>query len=672
MPMPARFRLVRPGRAGRPARIDELQRIARPGAPEVSPDGRFLVHAATTLDANGERAAARLVAIEIATGRTRRLTAPERHVAEPRFSPDGSRLAFLARAAAAPDAPMQVHVLPWDGGEATCVSDLPLGAFEARFVPGRDALLVGTWVEGDDGTIEGTRERLAQRGGKPLRVHRTEGRFYRFWDRWLTDRRRARFVEIDLETNAVRDRLPGCSLWFPFLEPAGSFDIRPDGRAVLFTASDESGPEGRLRSDVYELRLDGDPAPPVRVTANEACRSFRPRYLDGGSFVYGTTTDWDFYADRPRLMRRRPDGTTSPWMTSWDRAPAGWEVTADGSLVFVAEDDGSQRLFRLAPDADTPIALTADGSVTDPCPLADGGVAFRRDDLSTPTELIVRAADGAERRLAPAEGEGLPPDLALADVFDVRFEGAHGDMVQMFVLRTPGAEHAAPLVHLIHGGPHAHFGDAWHPRWNAQAFAADGAAVALVNFHGSTGFGQAFAQGIQGAWGDMPAEDIHRATDALIAAGVADPQRVAITGGSYGGYLVAWLAATSDRFVCAVNHAGVFDLALQYASDVTFGRARNMGGDLWTDPDAVDRWNPARHTSGLTTPMLVVHGERDYRVPIDQGLLCYGILQAKGVPSRLVLFQDENHWVLQPANSRLWYDEVLGWIARFTTAEPGA
>ena len=130
---------------------------------------------------------------------------------------------------------------------------------------------------------------------------------------------------------------------------------------------------------------------------------------------------------------------------------------------------------------------------------------------------------------------------------------------------------------------------------------------------------------------------------------------------------MAWLASTSDRFACVVNHAGVYDLALQYGSDITFGRARNMGGDLWSDPDKVDRWNPARHSEGLSTPMMVVHGERDYRVPVGHAYLCYGLLKAKGVPARLVLYEDENHWVLKPANSRLWYDEVLGWIGRFVS-----
>ena len=658
------FDLLRAGRPGPPLRAADLQRIPRPGDPTPTPDGRLLLYTVTALDEAADRSTTRLAVLDLDSGAHRGLTAPERHVALPRLDAGGTRVAFLARPADDPAAPLQVHVLPLDGGEARRVTDLPLGAFDHRFLPDGRGLVVGTWVHGAAGDLDATRRECERRRERAVRVHATERRFVRFWDRWLTDERYARLLHVDLETGAVRDLLAGTALWFGWMEPADAFDIRPDGQAVAFAAMDESGPEGRLRSDIREVPLDGT-TPPVCRTADEPGRSFRPRYLpDGTTLVYGTSEDWDFYADRPRLVRRAADGTRTPWRMDWDRAPAAWEVEADGGLLFQAEDEGRVRLYRLAPDADRPEALTHDGSASQPRRLADGGLVHRLDDLSTPPHLVRRAPDGTSHVLA-IPGDAPTPDAARAAVHEVRFEGAQGDTVQMFVLRPHGATGATPLVHLVHGGPHGAFGDQWHARWNAQAFAADGATVALVNFHGSTGFGQAFAQGIQGAWGEMPAEDMHRATDVLIAQGWADPARVALAGGSYGGYLVSWLASTSDRFACAVNHAGVYDLALQYASDVTFGRARNMGGDLWSDPDAVDRWNPARHAAGLSTPMLVVHGERDFRVPLGQGLLCYGVLQARGIPARLVYFEDENHWVLKPANSRLWYDEVLGWIQRF-------
>ena len=660
-------RVVRPGRPGRPLRIEDIQAVPRPGAPVPHPDGTTLVCAWATLDEASDRMVSRLVAIDVASGERRFLTAPERHAVEPRFDADGTRLTFLARAADKPEEPLQVHVLPWSGGEAQRVTDLPLGAFDAQLLPGTDSLLVGTWVHGAGRTIEGTREEVARRKESPVRVHRTERRFYRFWDRWLTDERRLRFVLVNLADGSVEDRLAGQDLFAPLMEASGSFDVAADGHAVLFTGLDESGPDGRLRSDVFELSLVGAPTPPMRHTVDEPGRCMRGRWLADGGFVYGTTRDWDFYADRPRLHVRSPSGAVTPWMADQDMSPSAWIVDDDGSLLFLAEDGGSQRLFRLPAGTSTPTPLTGDGTWAAMRSMGAGRVAGLVHDLSTPPHVVVREADGATRRLAPGLGEGLPDDVALAEVREVRFPGAQGDDVQMYVLRPHGAAAPTPLVHLVHGGPHGQFGDAWHPRWNAQAFAAGHRTVAMVNFHGSTGFGQAFAQCIQGTWGEMPAEDVHLATDLLVATGDADGARVALAGGSYGGYLVAWLASTSDRFACVVNHAGVYDLALQYGSDITFGRARNMGGDLWSDPDKVDRWNPARHSAGLSTPMMVVHGERDYRVPVGHAYFCYGLLKAKGVPARLVLYEDENHWVLKPANSRLWYEEVLGWIGRFVS-----
>ena len=215
---------------------------------------------------------------------------------------------------------------------------------------------------------------------------------------------------------------------------------------------------------------------------------------------------------------------------------------------------------------------------------------------------------------------------------------------------------------------HGSFGDQWHARWNAQAFAAPGYVVALVNFQGSTGWGQDFAQCIQGEWAARPFGDIMNATDVLIAAGLVDDTRMAVTGGSYGGYLVSWIAGHTDRFRCIINHAGVSDLTAQYASDVTQGRGRAAGGEVWEGIEKQDAWSPIRFASGMNTPMLVIHGERDYRVPIGQGLLIYGMLKAKGVPARLVYFPDENHWVLKARNSLLWYREVHAWLERWLKA----
>jgi dipeptidyl aminopeptidase/acylaminoacyl peptidase len=263
--------------------------------------------------------------------------------------------------------------------------------------------------------------------------------------------------------------------------------------------------------------------------------------------------------------------------------------------------------------------------------------------------------------------------LALGRVTERIITGAEGDEIQMFLIHPPrsraraGARKSAPLplVHLIHGGPHGVFGDQWHWRWNAQIFASAGYLTAMVNFHGSTSWGQDFTASILGRWGDQPYKDIMAATDHLVEKGLADPARMAAAGGSYGGYLVAWIASQTDRFACLINHAGVSDLQSQYASDWTQGRRRAMGGEPWDKLAGLDRYNPVRHAKGFASPMLVLHGERDYRVPYCQGLEIYNIYKAMGLPARLAVYADENHWILKPRNSTHWHGEVLGWLDRW-------
>ena len=219
----------------------------------------------------------------------------------------------------------------------------------------------------------------------------------------------------------------------------------------------------------------------------------------------------------------------------------------------------------------------------------------------------------------------------------------------------------------VHGGPYGMHGDVWHWRWNAQVFAAPGHAVSMVNFHGSAGYGERFWNSVLGDWGGKPAEDILLATDALVARGVADPARLALAGGSYGGYMACWLPTQTDRFACTVVHAPLYDTLASCSGDVTQGIDREMGGAPWDLPRArepIERWNPAAHTGSHRTPTLVTHGQQDFRCPVEHGLELYGMLKAKGVPARLVHYPDENHWILKRKSSIHWYGEVLAWIAR--------
>jgi dipeptidyl aminopeptidase/acylaminoacyl peptidase len=342
-----------------------------------------------------------------------------------------------------------------------------------------------------------------------------------------------------------------------------------------------------------------------------------------------------------------------------------WEFAADGTLVIAAEDDARMKLWAWN-GAGQPAPLTAAGSAAG-FAVAKSRVFYSHQSLAHPAEVHTIGLDGRGAGRLTHFTDEVATGYATGEVRELTFTGSQGQAAQMFVVLPPGFEEGRkyPLVHVVHGGPHGISADAFHARWNAQLFAAPGYVAALVNFQGSTSWGQDFAQRIQGEWAARPFEDVMKATDALVAAGWVDETKMAAAGGSYGGYMMSWIAGHTDRFKCIVNHAGVSDLTGQYASDVTQGRGRAAGGEAWDGLEKQDRWSPVRFASGMTTPMLVIHGERDYRVPVGQGLLIYGVLKAKGVPARLVYFPDENHWILKPRNSLLWYREVHEWLKRW-------
>jgi len=385
--------------------------------------------------------------------------------------------------------------------------------------------------------------------------------------------------------------------------------------------------------------------------------------------VYGMQREIDFYADRVRLVRYDRAALEHEVLTEdWDRSAAGWEFTPDGSLVFAAEDRGRVNLYRIGLSPGTPDLVATGGTYGTPVPAGDRMFA-QYQELSRPTEIV---EVGQDLRPITNFTDAVMSELHLGDVEEVEFAGSDGTPIQAYLVYPPDFDPSTtwPLVHKIHGGPHGIFGDFFHFRWNAHAFAAPGYVVATVNFHGSTSWGEDFAASIHGEWGKKPTEDILAATDQMIERGFIDPDRMAITGGSYGGYLTAWLSTQTDRFACAIAHAAVTNLGGMYASDFTQGRPRAYGAEYFDDRERVEQWSPSAHASGYSTPTLVIHGEQDYRVPVTQGLELYGVLKAKGVDARLVYYPDENHWILKPANSIHWYGEVLGWLERYLKPVP--
>jgi dipeptidyl aminopeptidase/acylaminoacyl peptidase len=659
---------LHPARKGEhPLTAHDIWAVPRVGAPIPSPDGTMLAVTVTSYDLEKNVGKGRIWLVPTRSGEARALTSPDFSSTDPAFSPDGRRIAFTRKV---DGGKTQIHVMPLDGGEPQKLTDLPLGAFDPTWLPdGSGIVFVAMLLKGHL-SPEATKAELERREKDPVKAHVTEDRVYRFWDTWLTTGEVPHLFLLDMASGALRDLAPASTSWFDWMEPAGQYDVSPDGTEVAYGGIIVDEAHSLLRTVIFTVPVAG--GTPVALTMEHPADDVRPRYTpDGKGIVYGMQHDPFFYADRVRLMRYdRGSRAHAPLLDTWDLSPMHWELGADGTLYFEAEENGRIAGFALGQGDKAPRRVVEGGSIAGLVPARGDRLYFTHQTISQPPEVhAAPVAGGGSERLTRFTEPALAK-VALGEVREMQFEGAYGETVQMFVVLPPGYQpgNKYPLVQVVHGGPHAISGDMFHFRWNPHAFAAPGYVAALVNFQGSTSWGQDFAKRIQGGWGDRPFGDVMKATDVLLATGIVDETKMAAAGGSYGGYMMSWIEGHSDRFRCIVNHAGVYDLMSQYASDVTQGRAQSMGGEPWEGIEVIDRWNPARYASGFQTPMLVVHGEKDYRVPVSQGLECYGVLKAKGVPARLVYFPDENHWVLKPANSLLWYREVLGWLERWLGA----
>lgn len=634
----------------------DLWAITRVASATMATDGRGVVPV-TTFDLETDENLTRLYSVPDLRPLTSGVSATS-----PTIDRAGDRLAFLRKV----DGGGQVHIMSTGGGEPEPLTSMPLGVEGMRWLPDGSGLIVAANVYGPD--PDRTAAVKQERADNKVTARATENRFYRFWDTWLTDGTVTHLFRVNLD-GEVSDLTPELDALLA-MPAAGSvtdyYDISPDGtRIVLSAALVDYAPLPRPRYELWEIPTE--PGPITRLTPDNPADDTLPGFLPDGRIVFGSSTELDHYGTPVYLTILNADGTQDRLADGWDVSPTSWVPIPDGSgIVAIAEQSVRTKAFIVPLDSTPPIAMDIDHSVSNPSASTDH-LYLLHQSLDQPPELIRVSWSGDATERVTHFNDALLDDLDLGTVEDTVFTGAAGAPIQMFVIYPPGFDDTRqyPLVHMIHGGPHGSFGDVWHQRWNAHAFAAPGYVVALVNFHGSSSFGHSFTASISGAWGDRPASDVLAATDVLVGRGFIDPNRMAITGGSYGGYLTAWLATQDDRFACAIAHAAVTNLGAMYASDWTTGLGRAAGARPWEDPIRNARWSPSFHYAGYDTPTLVIHSEQDYRVPVDQGLELYGILKAKGVDARLVYFPDENHWILKPNNSVYWYSEVHNWLARY-------
>jgi dipeptidyl aminopeptidase/acylaminoacyl peptidase len=646
--------------------VDDMWAVKRVAAPALSPDGRRVAYTVTTWDAAENKSNADLWVVDVRGGEPRRLTTHKSSDSTPAWSPDGTRLAFVSKREG--DTEAQLYVLRVDGGEPERITEMPMGAGDPKWTPdGRSIVFSSHVVAGAESPAE-TKKALAAREANKVKAYVSESRLFRYWDRWLTQDEYPHLFVVDVARREVKDLLPGSRRLFDLQSGSASFDISPDGTQVVFHALSAEPPYRELAWDLFLVPTTGGEV--RNLTGDNPGPDLSPRWSpDGREIAYSRGTRPDDWPEQAKLAVLELASGRSRVLTAdtdLQMEPAAW--TRDGRALLVhAEARARTNLYRVPSRGGVLELLRRGGSTSGALAAPDGTIVFLEQTMTSPSELYALDPKASAPRALTAVNRDLAATWDLGPIEDTTFLGADGDEVQMYVVHPPGFDRAKkyPLVHVIHGGPVGTSADNFHARWNPLAFAAPGYVVALVNFHGSSSFGQRFTESILGAHPDKPFTDIMKATDALVARGYVDPERIGAAGGSYGGFLVNWIAGHTDRFDALVTHAGVYNLLGQFGSDDTYGRHHSYGGYPFRNLENVEKWSPNRYAAGFVTPMLIVHGERDYRVPYTQGLELYGTLQAKGVPARLVVYPDENHWVLKGQNARHWYGEVLGWFARW-------
>ncbi|MBN1163663.1 MAG: S9 family peptidase [Candidatus Krumholzibacteriota bacterium] len=655
----------------KPLSATDLWKMKRLSATSLSPDGKLAAVVVTSYDIEKNQGQGDIWIIHTDGSGERRFTTGETTEGSPVWSPCGKWLAFTAQREGEKT---QLQLISLEGGEAMELTDMPLGVSDPRWMPdGRSIIFSSPVLPGYEGELDSLKTELERRRKSKVTAKVTEDRFYRYWDHWLTDGYLVHLFRIDIESREVTPLMPG---WDRHSSTSGGieYDISPDGSQIAFTSLREGAPYDKLESDIYLIDT-GNPGKVKNLTADNPADDFAPYYTPDGKYIlYGRQKILDFYGDRVRLVRyHRKTGEKKVITESFDHSPSGWIVDEKNKTVFFhAGDRAMVSLFSVPLQGGEVREIFRGGTNRLVGILPGGDLIFMHQSNCEPDRICVVGKNGKGLRKLTSFNDDILSGIEMGRFEDVWFQGAGGAAVQMFILYPPGfdAEKKWPLLVLVHGGPHGTFGDDFHPRWNTQVFAAPGYVTALVNFHGSSTFGQDFTDAITGENGRKPFIDVMRAVDHILERGFVDERRMAVAGGSYGGYLASWIGTQTIRFACLINHAGVFDLCAQFGSDITSGRQRAYGGTPWEALENVIRWSPAHNMENYVTPTLIIHGEKDYRVPVGNGLEAYGMLKAKGVPARFIYFPDENHWVLTAQNSIFWYREFHAWLERWIGVGP--
>jgi len=669
--------------AAHPFNVQDLVMMDRASDPQVSPDGKHIAYQLRETDYEANKGGNGIWLLDLGAQDAKpvRLTDKAMSATTPRWSPDGKYVYFLAQGKDDEVTRVWRTAANEAGAKPEAQTPWPADINNFKLAPDGRTMLLSIDVFPD------CAEQLCTKKTPAAGLAKASGQlhdklFVRHWDTWA-DGRHSQLYIATAETprggkamvalpHLLSKGIDGDVPSKPFGDDS-EYAFSPDGKTVYFDVRIAGKTEPwSTNFDIYSVPADGSAAPKNLTASNPAWDAYPLPAADGKTLYYLAMKRAGFEADRFGIMAMDlASGKTREIDPQWDRSPGGLQLSTSGKVLYAtADDNGQHPLFAIDIASGKATPLSGAGNV-DAYSVGRNRIVFARNNLKSPTDLFAIGADGGnETQLTHLNAQRLA-DARMGDVEWYSFKGAKGDEVHGYVVKpvdfVQGKKY--PVAFLVHGGPQGSWVNDFHYRWNPQVYAGAGFAVVAVDFHGSTGYGQAFTDAISGDWGGAPLEDLQKGwAAALQKYPFLDGDRACELGASYGGYMTYWIAGNWNQpWKCLVAHDGVFDnRAMAYSTEELWFDEWENRGTQWEKPENYERYNPLNHVKDWRVPILVVHGGKDYRIPDAQGIAAFTAAQRRGVPSEFLYFPDENHWVLKPQNSVLWHDTVIGWLKKYT------
>jgi dipeptidyl aminopeptidase/acylaminoacyl peptidase len=666
--------------AGKPPfDFEAMMKLARIGDPQLSPDGTTVAFTVETIDLPGNTRPTQIYTVPVNGGTPREVTHDGSQNARPRWTPDSKRILFTSNRSKG----SQIWTMNADGSDARPLTNLPTEAEGELVSPDGKLLLYTSLVypacappaarAGFDYDPDCNKKNLEQEAASKMHARVYKQLLYRHWTEYKGSRRSHLLVQ-PIEGGKPKDLTPGDRDLPPFsLGSPESYIFSPDSTEIAYVANTDPDLSTSTNSDLFSIPVTG--GEPKRLTSNPGADEGPLYSPDGRYLAFRIQIRSGYESDRWRLaVLERASGRLNVLTPNLDRWVNSYTWSPDSlNVFFTIEDHGTQPLLMTPADGNGPIRTIAQGRTTvdDVHFTRDGKtMVYAEQSGSKPVELYQKTSGRPQSVALTHLNDAVLTDHQLTPLETFTVDASDGTKVESFVVKPPdfNAGKKYPALFLIHGGPEGEWGESWSYRWNAQVFAAAGYVVVMPNPHGSVGYGQPFTDAVNGDWGGIPYEDIMKTADYVQSLPYIDRDRMAAAGASYGGYMIDWILGHTDRFRALVAHGGVFDLRSEAGTtDELWFPKWEFEGFPWESPGMYERWSPSNpsNVKNFKTPTLVTQGEIDYRVPVGQSQQLFTALQQQKVPSKLILFPDEGHWILKPQNSQFWYGQVLEWLGEY-------